>query len=181
MAHRKQTKPKPKAKPHGRPTRYSDDVAIEICDRLAKGESLNAICKEEHLPAESTVRDWARDPKHPFSANYAKSRELGYLRMADELLESSDGGTNDWMERRGKEGEGTAYVVNGEAIARSRLRVDTRKWLLSKMLPKVFGDKVVNELQGPNGGPIQIEEINKIDLARRLLHLVATAAAEKKE
>lgn len=177
----KRSKPKPKAKPHGRPTSYSEDIAVEICDRLAKGESLKSICVDKHLPSDRTVRTWASDPKHPFSPQYTKAREVGYLRMADELLDISDDGTNDWMERRGKEGEGLAYAINGEAIARSRLRVDTRKWLLSKMLPKVFGDKVVNELQGPNGGPIQIEEINKIDLARRLLHLVATAAAEKKE
>lgn len=190
MARKPKKQPKKSAKQaqdeaprkRGRPSRYSEEIAIEICDRLAKGESLNSICKSEHLPSESTVRDWSKDKKHPFSASYAKARETGYLRIADELLDIADDGTNDWMERKNDEGEIVGWVVNGEAIARSRLRVDTRKWVLAKMLPKVFGDKVVNELTGPDGSPIQFEdagEINKIEIARKLLFLVKEAADSK--
>jgi hypothetical protein len=74
---------------------------------------------------------------------------MGYLKLADELLEIADDGTNDWMKRFGKDGEDLGWALNGEHIARSRLRVDTRKWLLSKCLPKVFGDRIATEHSGP--------------------------------
>ena len=59
--------------------------------------------------------------------------------MVDELLEIADDCTNDYMERNGK------LVFDGEHISRSRLRVDTRKWLLSKALPKLYGDKLTHD------------------------------------
>lgn len=71
--------------------------------------------------------------------------------MADEVMDISDDGANDWMQRNDPDNPG--YVVNGEHQARSRLRVDTRKWYLSKLAPKRYGDKI--ELSGPDGQPIQ--------------------------
>lgn len=130
--------------PAGRPSKFTEKLGAEICQRLADGESLRAICRDEHMPSESTVRAWALELDTPFSAQYAKARDLQAQRWSDELLDIADDGTNDWMERQGKDGE-PALVVNGEAIARSRLRVDTRKWLLSKVLPKKYGERVVNE------------------------------------
>ena len=91
------------------------------------------------MPAESTVRAWALEDREGFSAQYARAREIGYHAMADELMDIADDGRNDWMERRGEEDAG--WQANGEHIQRSRLRVDARKWMLSKVLPKVYGDK----------------------------------------
>lgn len=138
--------------------KFGQDVFDEICNRLADGESLRAICRTKGMPDERTVRRWAADEEHAFSPQYARAREIGYLKLADEILEISDDGSNDWMLRSGK-GEGgdeetSGYVLNGEHVQRSRLRIDSRKWLLSKMLPKVFGDKVVNEHTGKDGQPI---------------------------
>jgi hypothetical protein len=109
------------------------------------------------MPAESTVRQWIEDDKTAdggFAAQYARAREIGYRTMADEIQEISDDGSNDYMVRTRRDGS-TETVVNQEHIQRSRLRVDTRKWLLSKALPKIYGDKV--ELHGPDGGPLQIK------------------------
>lgn len=80
--------------------------------------------------------------------------------MADELLEVADDARNDWMERHGEEDAG--WVVNGEHIQRSRLRVDTRKWMLSKALPKVFGDKVTQEHIGDPERPVAVSRIELI-------------------
>jgi hypothetical protein len=143
-------------KKKGPPSLYNEALAEAICDRLADGESLNAICKSEGMPSERTVRTWARTPDHPFSPKYARARELGYLKLADELLEIADDGTNDWMKRTGKDGEDLGWAVNGEHIARSRLRVDTRKWLLSKCLPKVFGDRITAEHTGSDAVPVRL-------------------------
>lgn len=161
----------------GRNSVYTEELGREICERLADGESLNAICKSDHMPDERSVRSWALNLEHPFSPNYRAAREIGYHKMAEELLEISDDGTNDWMERSGKDGEGTAYSVNGEHVSRSKLRVETRKWLLSKALPKIFGDKVVNEHIGKDGGPIETSDVSDRDFARWLAHKLEKAAA----
>ena len=58
---------------------------------------------------------------------------------ADEKVEIADNASNDWMEREDSDNPG--FTLNGEHIQRSRLRIDTRKWLLSKLVPKKFGDK----------------------------------------
>lgn len=121
---------------------YSQEKADRICARLAEGESLNAICKDEDLPAESTVRAWALDDIEGFAAKYTRAREIGYERLADELLDIADDGSNDWMERHDNDGGNAGWQFNGEAARRSQIRLDTRKWMLSKMLPKKYGDKI---------------------------------------
>lgn len=93
------------------------------------------------------------DDRGGFAAQYARAREIGYHAMADELIEIADDGTNDWMERQGD--DGAAHVINGEHVQRSRLRLDTRKWLLSKALPKVYGEK----LQTEHSGSLRVERV----------------------
>lgn len=72
---------------------------------------------------------------------------------SDEVIDISDDGSNDWMERNHGEDKQSTWTINGEHVQRSRLRVDTRKWLLSKLKPERYGDRV--EHSGPQGGPIQ--------------------------
>lgn len=89
------------------------------------------------MPPESTVRLWANDDRGGFAAQYARAREIGYATMADELLEIADDSSGDAVID-----EDGATRANPEFASRSRLRVDTRKWLLSKALPKVYGDRL---------------------------------------
>jgi len=133
-----------------RPTIYTDELGAEICRRLADGESLLSICKADEMPARSTVVLWSNDKEHPFSDSYAEARLQGYQKMAEELLDIADDGSNDWMERHDPNNPG--YSFNGEHSQRSRLRLDTRKWLLAKCLPKMYGDKM--ELTGKDGEPL---------------------------
>lgn len=149
---------KAKAKPkrsRGRPTAYTPAVGKAVCKMLAMGMSVKAIGKREWMPRSTTILTWGNDPTHPFSDHYAKSRMIGFLNRAEEILDISDDGSNDYMERRDKDGGSLGWMVNGEAVARSRLRVETRKWVLSKMLPKIYGDKLAMEHSGKDGGPIQ--------------------------
>ena len=117
--------------------------------------TLREVCRQDGMPPESTVREWVAADREGFAAQYARAREIGYQTMADELLEISDDGSNDFMLR--KRGDDEIETVNQEAINRSRLRVDTRKWLLSKALPKVYGDRLVSEVTGKDGGNLIIE------------------------
>ncbi len=123
---------------------YTPKLADEICKRLTEGESLNSICKSEGMPSRATVHNWTQDKSHAFGDRYARAREVGYHILADDILEIADDGRNDYVERDG------VLAVNHDHIARSRLRVDARKWLLSKMLPNVYGDKIQHQGGDPD-------------------------------
>lgn len=157
----------------GRPSLYSPELAAKICDRISSGESLRQVCRDESMPCTSTVMKWAREIEE-FSQQYAKAREALLEHWAEEIMEIADDGSNDWMKRADKEGA-IGYQVNGEHINRSRLRVDTRKWLLSKLAAKKYGDRVAAELSGPNGGPIETKQLDDKDLAREVAFLLTSA------
>jgi hypothetical protein len=113
---------------------FTQEIADRICAELAEGKSLRAVCAQAGMPAPSTVLAWAEADK-AFAEQYAGARARGYQLLADEILEISDDARGDDAER----------------VARSRLRVDSRKWLLSKMLPKIYGDKADVNLSGEIG------------------------------
>jgi hypothetical protein len=133
-------------RPRGRPLTYDKETAHAICVRLARGETLRAICRDEGFPPESTVRAWALEDVDGFGARYAYARQLGLDAMADQLLEIADDSRHDFT----TDAHGNR-LVNGEHINRSRLRVDARKWYLAKLAPKRYGDKVDVHV-GPEGG-----------------------------
>ena len=136
----------------GRPSDYSPKITTEICIRLGLGESLREICRDEHMPDKSTVMRWLASHQE-FRDQYAGAREAQADYFAEEILEIADDGTNDWMERQN--GDGTTYEVeNREVLNRSRLRVDTRKWLMARMAPKKYGDKITQEVTGADGAPL---------------------------
>lgn len=128
------------------------------------------------MPSRETVYAWVRSNKE-FSDMYARAKELQLDRMAEDLLEISDDGTNDWMERATRSGD-VETVVNNEHINRSRLRVDTRKWLLSKLMPKKYGEKTALELTGKDGGPVQYETMTDEQLESRLADLLRKAGID---
>ena len=123
-----------------RPTDYNEETASIICGRMADGESVRSICRDESMPALSTVFLWVT--KHPkFSEQYKLAMASRADAMFEEMLDIADDGQNDWMEIQDKDGDNIGWKMNGEHVQRSRLRIDTRKWALSKMLPKKYGDK----------------------------------------
>ena len=121
-----------------RPSIYSDDLAATICQRMAEGESLRAICRNADMPGKTTVLRWLGDDSHPgFREQYTHAREMQADYFAEEILEIADDGIGDMTEDdKGR------LNVNQEIVARSRLRVDTRKWLMARMAPKKYGDRM---------------------------------------
>lgn len=71
-----------------------------------------------------------------------RAREAQADAIFDEILDIADDGSNDWMERHDAEGGSIGWKENGEAIGRSRLRIDARKWMAGKLRPKVYGEKL---------------------------------------
>lgn len=140
----------------GRPTTYNEEIASLICGRMAEGESLRSICRDPAMPALSSVFLWVS--KHPeFSEQYKLAMASRADAMFEEMFDIADDGSNDWMEVNGKDGE-TGWKLNGEHVQRSRLRLDTRKWALSKMMPKKYGDNIVDETNG-NDGDVEIRVV----------------------
>lgn len=146
----------------GRPSSYTQEVADEICERISKGESLRSICSDEEggwLPGETTVRRWLSGDEEwnrLFRRQYAVAREAQAETIFDEILEIADDARNDWMQRRGEHDAG--WVENGEHVQRSRIRIDARKWMAGKLAPKKYGDRILNEHSGPDGGPIPLQQ-----------------------
>jgi hypothetical protein len=141
----------------GRPTKFSPELTEKICTQLASGKSLREICEHEEMPAKSTILRWLfEEDKKDFQDQYARAREIQAELLADELCLISDDGHNDWMEKH--YGDNTQWVENREAIARSRLRIDTRKWIAAKLLPKKYGEKTETTLKGDPNAPIVISK-----------------------
>lgn len=156
----------------GRPSVYTQELADRICEGLRDGKTLRAVCRQDGMPDEKSVRTWAADPTHPFAPQYAQAREIGYQVMADELLEISDDSKNDAIvDEEGNERPNTEFV------ARSRLRVDTRKWLLSKALPKIYGDRVETRVVGADGGAVEVKDIGAD--ARRVAFMLGRAVGRQ--
>jgi hypothetical protein len=125
------------------------EIKDTICTLIAEGKSLRAILRErEGMPASSTVfKELAADKD--FAEQYARAREAQADAIVDEILEIADDGRNDKF----TDGDGIART-NQEVVARSRLRVDARKWMAGKLRPKVYGEKM--ELAGDQERPVKL-------------------------
>jgi hypothetical protein len=146
----------------GRPSSFTQEIADEICERLAEGESLRSICRSDGMPVQATVFRWLSIDE-AFLKQYARAREAQADRLADEILDIADDSSRDTIPKVDKEGNEYGEQANSEWIARSRLRVDARKWLASKMAPKKYGDKVTQEITGGGGGALVVKIVRHGD------------------
>jgi hypothetical protein len=130
----------------GRPTIFTQELADRICEKVATSSfGLGKLCQTfEWLPDKDTINVW-RYQKPDFSLQYNKAKLAQAELMAEEILEIADDGKNDWMESLSDEEKGLGWRFNGEHSARSRLRVETRKWLAAKLLPRTYGPLVEAE------------------------------------
>jgi hypothetical protein len=149
------SRPKGTASQKGRPSKFTKELAARICTRLAAGESLRAICRAPDMPAGPTVRQWVLNNEE-FAKQYTLAREIGYQEMADEIIDIADESAGDSYED-----SNGVLRTDQEVVGRSRLRVDTRKWLLSKCLPKIYGDKQQLEVSGNLGIGDLLDELNR--------------------
>lgn len=154
----------------GRPSDYTEELAESICLRLAEGESLRSVCRDDGMPCKKTVLRWiSRIPE--FRAQYVHAKEEGAEAIAEELFDIADDGSNDWMEKLDKDGEAIGYQLNGEHVQRSKLRIDTRKWYLSKIMPKKYGDRIQHDQT------ITMAERSDDDIDKRIRELMNGQAA----
>lgn len=105
----------------GRPSNFADDLAKEICFHVASGLSLRKIERIEGMPSMRTIMDWL-DENTEFAQHYARAKDVALQAIAEEIIEIGDNENEDPNSRR--------------------VRIDARKWILAKLLPKKYGDSV---------------------------------------
>lgn len=128
------------------------------------------------MPGITTVWDWQKADA-TLSERIARAREAGFdqiamdaLAIADNVDEDADSDTIHT--ERGE-------IPNKEWMMRSKLRVDTRLKLLSKWDPKRYGDKITQEISGPDGSPLKSETAITPELEQRIIDAVEHASKVK--
>src|SRR3954471_7786460 len=121
-------------------SRFSDDLADAICERVGRGESVVGICASKDMPHEVTVYRWLADPeKQDFCRMYTRAREVAAERFADEMVGIADSVRNG---------------ATSEDVQAARLAIDTRKWIASKHSPRKYGDKITHS--GDPENPVKV-------------------------
>lgn len=121
---------------NGRPTKHTVELEDEICARLAMGEPMTSIARDSHMPSAVTIYAWLR--VYPdFLNRYAQSREDGAHSYAYQIAEIIDEEPLKVIDEHGN------LRYDAGSIANKRLRMDGRKWLAAKYLPKAYGDKQI--------------------------------------
>lgn len=123
----------------GRPSKYSNSLAKEICRAIATStQSLKKICQSNGFPCTDTIYAWCFDYPE-FSVMYDQAKRLQAARLAEEVIEIADDDSNDLLQNE------KGFSPNGAKVQRDRLKVDARKWIACKLLPKVYGEKPKEE------------------------------------
>ncbi len=131
---------------HGN-TKFDAKKARLICERLMLGESMVKICNDPRMPNRRTVIRWLADPRRvDFREMYYFARRVAVETYVDEIIEIADDNSGDWEFTYDKDGEINGIKADNEAIQRSRVRIDTRKWLAAKLVPRIYGDNTQVEL-----------------------------------
>lgn len=132
---------------------YSQAVADEICDRIAKGETLRAICREDGKPSFWTVYQWL-DANPEFATRFGRARAQGEEQIAQECMHIADNPLLG-VEKTIKP-DGSIEEKHGDMLGHRKLQIETRLKLLAKWNPKKWGEKVQTEITGQGGGPLSL-------------------------
>ena len=127
----------------GRPSRYSQKIADDICERLANGESLRRICLTPNYPRQATVFRWLASHDE-FREQYRVAREAQADTLADEIIDIADG-------------KRAAYEGTDADVQRDKLSVYARQWVAAKLKPRTYGDKTQLE----HSGSVKYEKVER--------------------
>jgi hypothetical protein len=118
---------------------------------MASGETLQSICRDDHMPHAHTVRTWVIRGDPEFLELYTRARQAQAWKWSEDIIEISDDISKDYCQD-----ETGNWRPDHDHINRAKLRVESRRWFVSRVLPRIFGDNVSHEHTGQGGGPIQL-------------------------
>ena len=122
--------------------KFSDEIFDKVCARIAAGESLRAISDDKGMPGQSTWYEWLEDKTKPeLAERYARARGAQAHRYAEEIMEIAD----------------DVKCLTPEGANHAKIQIDARKWTSSKLLPKVYNDRMIHA--GDSEAPIVYTEI----------------------
>lgn len=130
----------------GRPSKYTPELAKEICERLSDGEPLRQICRDDHMPAWQKIYEWMQKDDE-LSGAIARAREVGQDAIAEDILQE----INQEPERILSEGGGR---IDAGYVQLIKARADIKLKLLAKWNPKRYGDSV--KLSGDAENPLDL-------------------------
>jgi hypothetical protein len=160
----------------GRPSKYTEAIALSICEQLSEGIPLREICRQEGMPAWRTVYDWMWR-NEALSTAIARARDIGYDKMAEECLYIADNlhmGKKKVFTSGADDDEDSMTVTEEDMLGHRKLQIETRLKLLAKFNPKRYGDyKAPEEKIDPT--VIDVEVRNMMDVAIKRLELIRVA------
>ncbi len=122
----------------GRASVYTEDLADTILQRLAEGESLRQICETDGFPHRTNVLKWL-ETREDFATRYARARESQGDAMDDRILQ---------VAAKCEAGELDPHAA--------KVVIGALQWRASKLRPKVYGDKLQQEVSGAGGEALKI-------------------------
>lgn len=135
----------------GRPSKFTQALADNICTQITEGKSLRAICSQEEIPCISTVIRWLRENKD-FQSQYTQAKDDQADTLADEILHIADNTKPGVITKTFA--DGSVETREQDMTEHRKLQIDARKWIAARLKPKKYGDKV--EHVGDAAQPIAI-------------------------
>lgn len=144
-----------------KPTQFNQDVANELLDRICEGETTKSICSDLHMPSTQTMSLWVRGKNlanTSFPGEYARARLVAANTLADEILDIADSTDDESMERALKaveqlgsnatpsETRRAFFYAKKRSIESTQIQIDARKFLVARMHPSAWGEKVTHEI-----------------------------------
>lgn len=141
----------------GKPTKYSPEIAQQICEQLSEGIPLRQICRQEGFPAWRTIYDWMwrddalGDKGVGLSTAIAYARDLGYDAIAEDCIIIAD--TPQLGQTQVMDDKGSRVTIE-DMLGHRKLQIETRLKLLAKFNPKKYGDRV--QMVGSSDEPLNV-------------------------
>lgn len=126
---------------------YTKELGEHICNGILQGRTLKSITGDSNMPRLNTIMTWLHQFEE-FNTMYYKARQLQMELIIDGILEISDDASNDYTHYVDEKTGEVTHIFNHEHVARSRLKIDTRKFLAAKLAPRIYGERVTIDHQG---------------------------------
>lgn len=140
---------------------YHDDMKDLVCKAVARLGSTRAVCREPGMPDRMSIANWCeQDPE--FSAKYARHKAVGIAEFVEETIEIADA------------------EMDPTAVPQAKLRVETRRWLAERMLPKVYGVRSGLDLTNSDG-TLQLDEAARVARIAQLMSVAKSRADDDRK